>query len=78
MPKKPGITVLSGGIVAATVALTFVYHWLAALLTVIMIITLIWIALALASPYISRLKAVVVSGTAITLLISLTGGHHVG
>lgn len=54
-----------------------VYHWLTALLIVIAGMMTAWISLALIVPYLPRPTVIVTAGSAIALLIAVTGNHHV-
>lgn len=65
-------------LIIATFLQNQLYHWLAAVTIVLVVVMTSWISLALCVPYLPRVKPVYLAGCVFMLATGLLGGAHVG
>ena len=75
--KNFGWALFSVSMAGAFILLLKLHHWISATLILIVMITLVWILLALAIPYFPYQRKTLVFGTAITFCTAFIGGFYV-
>lgn len=77
LPKVPAWILFTSCMCIALVIMTFIHHWLAALLTLLVFIMTAWILLALTVPYFPNQRKILAIGTILTIATAIIGGFYV-
>ena len=78
LPKRPAWLAFCTTLVIAFTLLLTLHHWLAASLLLLVLVMLVWIAMALVVPYFKgQMTTVMLYGTGLTIMTALIGGFYV-